>query len=368
MNYDVIIIGSGVSGLLTAIELAESGTRCCLLDKGQAGRESSWAGGGILLPLYPWNYPAAVTALASWSIRHYPDYFARLENETGISPQWTTSGHLILDRNERDNGKLSDPITQWAKASDSEVTAIDRKELASIEPGLDDGFHNAMWLPGVGQVRNPRLNRALQHRTRQLDITLLENTEATRLITNGHTVSGVSTRHEQLAADKVLITAGAWSALSLGVDTRLPDVEPVKGQMIQFQTEPGTIRRISLYQGHYVIPRLDGKILVGSTLEYTGYDKSTDSDAANTLLKAATQMYPLLRDRPIINHWAGLRPGNERQTPYICPHPEIENLFFNTGHFRNGIVLGLASARLCTDLILGRTPDLNPSDYAMAGI
>ena len=360
MNYDVIIIGAGVSGLLTAIELTESGAHCCLLDKGLIGQESSWAGGGILSPLYPWNYPPAVTALATWSQQHYPDYFARLQDETGIDPQYLSSGHLILGHD-----KQAESIAEWAQRSHSQVDRIEGKELATLEPALSDHFDHALWLPRVGQVRNPRFIKALTRRATQLGITLIEKTKVVEITRHGSTVTGIATRKNRLSAAQTLISSGAWSALPLGDDIQLPEIEPVKGQMIQFQTTAGSIRRISLYRGHYIIPRQDGKVLAGSTLEYTGYDKSTDDKSANALRDAAIQLYPSLQDQPVIDHWAGLRPGNKRQIPYICPHPRLENLYFNTGHFRNGIVLGLASARLCADLMLGRMPILNAADYAI---
>jgi glycine oxidase len=135
--------------------------------------------------------------------------------------------------------------------------------------------------------------------------------------------------------------------------------------MIQFQTKPGTIQRITLFDGRYVIPRKDGKVLVGSTLEHCGFDKSINEETRYELQQVAARVYPLLSSARVINHWAGLRPGNERQTPFIGMHPIIRNLYFNTGHYRNGIVTGLASARLCADLVTGKNPILPTEPYAL---
>lgn len=364
MDCDVIIVGAGVSGLMSALELSEAGVRCCLVDRGSPGKESSWAGGGILSPLYPWNYPGAVNQLAQWSTRYYPDFFSRLQQQTEINPEWIQSGQLILDE------KLpSETIDSWAHTYRTTIKSVDRDEIEQLEPGIASQFEQAFWLPDIGQVRNPRLMQALISRANQLHIPIYEHTEVQKFLIANNQITGIQTSDSRLSAENVLVTAGAWSGTGFTADNTiisLPPVKPIKGQMIQFQTEPGTIQRINLYQDHYVIPRKDGKVLAGSTLENTGFDKSTDKTAARHLKQVAIQLFPALESAPIINHWAGLRPGNERQTPFIGEHPNIDKLFFNTGHFRNGIILGLASARLITDLILKRKPILDPTDYALA--
>jgi len=360
MKCDVIIVGAGVSGLLTAVQLAEAGSDCCLLDRGSVGMESSWAGGGILSPLYPWNYPEAVSALAAWSTKNYPAFLSRLREQTGIDPEWINSGHLILDEDI-----TFEAVGKWAETHDISVRPVEQQELQQLEPAIADNFQRALWFAGIGQVRNPRLIHALHARARQLGIRILEGNEARELLISDNGVSGIRTDGDTFTADQVLIATGAWGGIPLNINIRPLPIEPVKGQMIQFQTEPGTIQRISLYKGRYVIPRKDGKVLAGSTLEHTGFDKSTDPSAAGKLRQAAAELFPILASAPVINQWAGLRPGNERQTPYIGEHPEIRGLFFNIGHFRNGIILGLASARLCADLILGQAPVLDPAAYAL---
>ncbi|MCW8963953.1 MAG: glycine oxidase ThiO [Gammaproteobacteria bacterium] len=359
MKDDILIVGAGVAGLMTAIELMQAGLKVRLYDTGQAGMESSWAGGGILSPIYPWHYPDAVNTLAHWGTQHYPDYFARLEADTGIDPQWLVSGHLILQTD------INTPaIAQWAEQFSIRLEQLDQQQLRVIEPALNSKFDQALWLPEIGQIRNPRLVQALKAYAIKLGVTLSENTEVCRILYDADQVTGIETQTGQINGERVLIAAGAWSGqFTLG--NRQLDVEPVKGQMIQFQTTPGTIKRITLNEGRYIIPRKDGKVLTGSTLEHSQFDKSIDDGSQQELHAFATAIYPALESALIINHWAGLRPGNERQTPYIGQHPEIKGLYFNTGHYRNGIILGLASARLCTDIITGNEPILPPEPYAL---
>jgi len=135
--------------------------------------------------------------------------------------------------------------------------------------------------------------------------------------------------------------------------------------MLLLKTPPGWLSRIVLTDDCYLIPRRDGHVLVGSTMEYVGYDKSTTEEAREALSAAAFKLVPGLADFPLVKHWAGLRPGSPIGVPYIGEHPEISGLFVSAGHFRNGVVMAPASARLLADLVLGRTPVLDPEPYAL---
>jgi glycine oxidase len=174
----------------------------------------------------------------------------------------------------------------------------------------------------------------------------------------------VRTREQTFLAEKVIIASGAWSA-QFSVTESSVAVLPVKGQMIMYKGEPGLVKRIVLSEGHYVIPRKDGRILAGSTLEKIGFDKSVSSDALDELHKAAVELVPLLDDLPVERQWAGLRPGTEKGIPYICQHDEVEGLYVHAGHFRNGIVLGAASAELMADIVTGREPRCDTGPYTM---
>ena len=163
----------------------------------------------------------------------------------------------------------------------------------------------------------------------------------------------------------MIITAGAWSGQLLNTIGTSLEVNPVRGQMILFMTQPGLISRIVLSNDRYIIPRRDGCVLVGSTVEHVGFNKSTTAIGLEELKYAAFELIPRLVDYSVEEHWAGLRPSSPNGVPYIGKHPTIEGLYINTGHFRNGIVLGLASAHLLADIILERPPILEPSIYAL---
>lgn len=356
-HFDCLVVGGGLIGMLTARELALAGLAVGLVERGETGRESTWAGGGILSPLYPWRYPDAVTALASWSQARYAKLAEALRTETGIDPEFQQNGLLILDTEEVRQAQ------GWAENWHCSLDPVDAAKLSELEPALGDIPTQALWLPQVAQIRNPRLAQALRKSIENLGVRLFEHTPMTGLVLGETGIHGVVTERGEFNANQVVIAGGAWSALLLeSIGMNLP-VRPVRGQMILYRAEPGLVQRIVLSRDRYVIPRRDGRILVGSTLENAGFEKTTTRAAMLELEAEARRLIPALADYPIEHHWAGLRPGSPQGIPYILQHPRIAGLFINTGHFRNGVVLGPASARLLADILLQREPILDPTPY-----
>jgi len=355
---DILVIGGGIIGLLTARQLVEAGAQVTLVEMGETGREASWAGGGILSPLYPWRYPESVSTLVALSQQDYPRLCLELHDETGIDPELTHNGMLILDTEERDLAG------RWAQAHGVHLEMLDLEAVRGIEPDL--GLHpsQAIWLPDVAQVRNPRLTKALK---RSIDrrAEIREQEEVVDLLVDEGRARGARTRKGILAADQVIVCTGAWTAKLLEQLGARPDILPIRGQMILFFGKPGQIGRIVLFRDRYVIPRRDGRILFGSTTETAGFDKATSAEVKEELYRAAVELFPLLKRTPIEDHWSGLRPGSPSGIPYIGAYPGVEGLFFNAGHFRNGVVSGPASARLVADLVLGRDPVAPPTPYAL---
>ena len=355
---DILIVGGGIIGLLTARELALSGEKVTVVDKHGIGTESSWAGGGILSPLYPWRYTDPVTSLASWGQRIYPELIEDLKIKTGLDPELEHSGLLIIEPSE------IEPALAWAKKWQQKMEIIEAHAIEEIEPALaKQESEKAIWLPEVKQVRNPRFVKSLRKYLELQGVKVKENVHVTDFIIKDNQVCGVKTPEGELLADKVVVAGGAWSADLLQKLNVAIKVEPVKGQMILFKTNPGSIKRIVLSQDRYVIPRRDGRVLVGSSLEYAGFDKSTSEQVREELCNEAIRIIPELEKANVEHHWAGLRPGSPDGIPYICAHPEFKGLYINSGHFRNGVVLGPASARLMADIVLQRETILNTDNY-----
>ncbi len=357
---DCIIVGGGAIGLLTARQLFLEGVDVLLLEKGPLGGESSWAGGGIVSPLYPWRYDDTVNVLAERSKKIYPQLTDTLRGETGSDCEYINSGLFTVIAEGQDE------ILNWAKQWSVDASYVDdRGSILEIERSVGEAVDQGIWMPEIMQVRNPKLVKALKASLDHLSIPYREHAEVEEVIVESDRVTGVRTGGQTFFADKVIIASGAWSA-QFSVTKTSVDVLPVKGQMIMYKGEPDLVRRIILSEGHYIIPRRDGRILAGSTLEKIGFDKSISSTAFDELHRAAVELVPLLDELPVERQWAGLRPGTEKGIPYVCQQDDVEGLYVHAGHFRNGIVLGAASAELMTDIILQRTPWCDASPYRMS--
>ncbi|MFI8607376.1 glycine oxidase ThiO [Pseudomonas sp. NPDC077649] len=358
----VLIVGGGAIGLLSASLLAQGGAEVCLLDRGPLGGESSWAGGGIVSPLYPWRYGAAVTALAHWSQDFYPELGEQLLAATGIDPEVHVTGLYWLDLDDEA------AALAWAAREGRVLRAVEIDEVHARVPALGAGFAHAIHMPGVANVRNPRLVKALRAALLAMpNVELREQCAVSGFIQEGGRICGVTTADGEIRAERVVLAAGAWSGellKSLGID--LP-VQPVKGQMILYKCAADFLPSMVLAGGRYAIPRRDGHILVGSTLEHAGFDKTPTEVALASLKDSAETLLPALKEAEVVGHWAGLRPGSPEGIPFIGEVPSYPGLWLNCGHYRNGLVLAPASCRLLADLLLGREPIIDPAPYAPAG-
>ena len=357
-----LIVGGGVIGLLSAQLLATDGDEVLLVERQQLGAESSWAGGGIVSLLYPWRYSPAVCALAHWSQAFYPAWGERLRDATGIDPEVRATGLFWLDLEDEQHA------LDWAGEQGCELTPVSIEKVAQSVPALGEGFRRALHMPEVANVRNPRLLRALQAALAEsANVTLLENTEVSGFILQGGRVLGVNTSCGELRADRVVLASGAWSGeLLTTLGLALP-VEPVKGQMILYKCAEDYLPTMILAKGRYAIPRKDGHILVGSTLEHVGFDKEPTNTALASLKESAQELLPALAGAEVLGHWAGLRPGTPKGIPFIGEVAEFPGLWLNCGHHRNGLLLAPASCQLLTDLMQRRTPIVEPTPYALAG-
>ena len=354
MNLNHIIIGAGVSGLSAALCLLQRGYRVALLDRGATGGESSWAGGGILSPLLPWEYAEPVSSLALHSMRSYADWVAEIEAISGRDAEFWRCGMLALDVNSPDQALA------WC-AAHGMVAKQGMPQTVSLPSSRS--VQNMVWLPEVAQVRNPRLVASLRAAVVRLGGTIHEHCAATGVLRQGERVTAVQTSTATLPADKVVLATGAWSGLGLAGLAATPHIRPIRGQMLLFKLQPGMLDTILYRNGLYLIPRRDGHVLVGSTLEDVGFDKSTDEATRQRLHFEAAELLPALAAIQPVQHWAGLRPGSPDNIPIIDRHPDFDNVFVNTGHYRYGVTLAPASAELLVDLMEGKTPALDPAPY-----
>ena len=354
---DITIIGGGIIGLLTAREFIKAGATVTIIEKNELGRESSWAGGGILLPLYPWRQPDAITRLVIQSLKLYPALASQLTAETLIDPEWTPCGLLIVK-----NPDIAAAVN-WCDANGILYRPADADFFDTLNTIPDQ----PLWLPEIAQARNPRLVKSLKQDLINKGVTLIEHCELTSINLTKNRITAIDTTSGQFAVNQLIIAAGAWTGKLFAASTGdAPKIAPVKGQMLLFDAEPKTLSHMVLDGDQYLIPRRDGKILAGSTVEEDDFNKTTTTEARDRLTAFAVNLLPSLKDFPVVNHWAGLRPGTDHGIPYIDKHPEIGNLYINAGHFRNGLAMGPASAQLLVDLVLNRPTAVAPEPYQLS--
>jgi glycine oxidase len=334
MAKTVIVVGGGIVGCLTALALRDKGCEVTLVERNvvaaQTSGESSWAGAGILFPLLPWMYKDAVNQLAMAGAKLYPALCARLLTETGIDPEYSQSGMQILPTFD-------------------EVSAINWCEGYQIPIEKNA---KGLLLPTIAQVRPPHLLQALRQLLIQKNVTLLENTQLEPL-KNVNVIDGWRTSAGAiLRADAFIVTSGAWSFDLLKETAAGLNIKPMRGQILLYENVTEKLEHIIYSNGFYLVPRRDGLLLAGSTLEDVGFDTRTTDDVKQALQTKAEIILPSLKHAAIRKHWSGLRPGTPDNLPTIVAHPSIKNLYLNTGHFRYGLTMAPASAELVAKLIV----------------
>lgn len=343
---DCIIIGGGLIGMMTARELHQRGLQVTIIERGLIGRESSWAGGGILSTLSPWTAPSEFTSLVDVGQTRYPQICQELFDQTGIDPQYRVTGMLNFDV------PALIAFERWRDAQTLPAFWLPAEEIPTQFSQLGEVNAPAIWMPEIAQVRNPRLVKALHAYLLREKIRIIEQTTVQRFIQKGERIQGVETSKGKFHTDQLVVAAGAWSA-QFGLTNE--QVFPVRGQMLRIDAPDLNLKSILLKDDSYIIPRQDGQLVIGSTVEYCGFDKSTTREAFEHLKMQADRIVPALRDYPVAQQWSGLRPGSINGMPLIQRHPEIEGVFINTGHFRNGVILAPGSSQRLVDLMLNQT-------------
>jgi glycine oxidase len=342
-STDIAIVGGGLIGLTSAWYLLDAGYRVTVIEAGRIGQEASWAGGGILFPIYPWKYPPAVQRLAQRGRAIYAHFTAAVDSVSGIDSENRQTGLVVLDTEEQAEGEA------WARAHDEPVSRLDATTLRRRFGNTEHA--QGLFFAEAAQVRNPRLCQSLRLALACRGATLIEHTPVTGVQAVRGRFAGFETTDGGIRAEYGVVAAGAWSSDLLGAGAAMP-IFPVGGQMLLLRGEPGQLASVLLAQGRYAIPRRDGRILVGSTLEAPSFDKRTDDTTAAALRSSAAMLSQALAPLPVERHWAGLRPATADELPLIGAAPGLSGLYFNTGQYRNGVLCAPSSAELLCDAIV----------------
>jgi len=349
---EIVIVGGGVIGLSIARELARRGVReVALFDKGELGKEASWAAGGILAPQVEADASDDFFKLAAASRDLYPGFGQALHDETAIDVELDQTGTLYVAFSENDEAELRQRC-EWQQRAGLRVEWLNSADVRQIEPNVSSEVRCALRFPDDWQVENRKLVEALIASNQKLGLTLSSNCEVTALRADGIRVAGVETANGPIAAPVVVICAGAWTS-SLVTSTSAPiEIEPVRGQMLCFKPTQQIAHHVIYSKRGYVVPRRDGRVLAGSTTEHAGFDKRVTDAGVSAIKSMAFEIAPTLDGTPVAHSWAGFRPRALDDLPVLGRHPEIEGLFYATGHYRNGILLAPVTAQLMADSIV----------------
>jgi glycine oxidase len=387
-SADVVVIGGGVAGLSVARELARWGTRVALVERGRLGAEASWAAAGMLAPQVEADARDEFFDFACSSRDAYPTFAAALREEAGIDIELDCTGTLRLAFTEEDERECARRF-EWQRREGLIVEQLNAAEVLALEPHLSARVRGALRFPRDWQVENRRLCEALARASELAGVRVLEDTEARSLEVRGGRFASVETSRGSISAGAVVVACGAWSSLrttekshgatadesdtaqssSLTFATpathddanarQSPSIEPVRGQILCYvmpEDDP-LVRHVVYGAGGYVVPRRDGRLLAGTTTERAGFDKSVTDEGRRAIRSYAEEIAPGVAGLKITDEWAGLRPRAEDDLPVLGASREIENLFYATGHYRNGILLAPLTGALVAEMIMsGATP------------
>ncbi|MBF0461950.1 MAG: glycine oxidase ThiO [Magnetococcales bacterium] len=362
MKPDVLIVGAGVMGCACAHRLLEAGLRVTLLERALPGAESSAAAAGILGAQSEVSGAGPFFELCLASRALYPEYVRTLEAISHIAIGYETSGVLevALDPAE---GRLAVGRVEWMLERGLRVEVLDREEARRLEPALTPTMVGANYYPDDHQVDPERLSRALATAVGRLGGQFLNGVQVLGLAVEGERVVGIDTDSGRLSAGAVLIAGGAWSTRLQGLPKLRTTLKPVAGQIVQLETRPAFFRHVVYgFQG-YIVPRTDGRILLGSTLEDRGFDKAVTCAGLHQITGMAMGLVPDLKQARLQQTWSGLRPATGDNLPLLGAGP-LAGLFFATGHYRNGILLTPITADMVGSLILGQQPQVDIGLFA----
>ena len=356
MKKDVIIIGGGVIGCSIALRLAQAGLKVGVIERGRAGCEASRAAAGMLSPQTEASGPGPFFDLCLRSHSMYRDFAAQITELSGIDVEYRDEGALFLML-ENEDEKSVEGWASWQRKAGLAIERVSADDVRKIEPAITRSTAGAVYIPGDNQIENRLLMDALDVAVRRAGVEMLEGEAVDSLIMDGNRVIGVLSERARSEADTVIVAAGCWSGHLLeraGLDL---EVSPAKGQMVAIKSEPSLLTATIHSRLCYMVPRRDGRILIGSTTEYVGYKKGVTASAVSALLAAAIEIIPALEDAEIVETWSGLRPDTSDHLP-VMGFSGVDNLLIATGHFRNGILLAPVTSTLIADgIINGRVPE-----------
>jgi glycine oxidase len=360
---DVIVAGAGIVGLSAARALAGAGARVIVVDRGRPGTEASSAAAGWLAAQAEAAEGWPLFDLALRARERHLRLADELREETGLDAELSRGGTLEVAFTDDDERVLAHRVA-WQRARGLVAEALGPDEVRRLEPRLSPAARGAILFRADRSVDNVRLTQAIAASAAARGAVVLSGQPVTGLLVVDGRTAGVRTGAETVRAPIVIEAMGAWSAALAG-DPDPPPVEPVRGQILAFDTAPDTLRHVVCTSRGYVVPRASGRLLAGSTLERVGFVNEVTAEGRRAVGRIAAEIAPLLESLPVADCWAGLRPGTPDGLPIVGPGA-LPGLFHATGLYRNGILLGPLFGEAVARLALGLPPEVDLGPFSLS--
>ncbi len=355
-SFDVAIAGAGIIGASIAFELAQAGLKVAVFDRSEPGREASWASAGILSPAPESPAMISMVPLAKASMNLYPALVANVEEISGEKVGLRPKGTIDVFFNKEAISDLSTLIALH-HGMGLKAEPLRPEDARELEPSLSPELEAAALRPEEASIDNRAFTHAMLSAAKKSGVEIFTGKSVTGIMKEGNRCTGLRLGNETISAKWIVIAAGCFSAEIDGVKEFAP-VRPAKGQMVSLRADGLKIERVIWGEKIYIVPRNDGRILAGATVEYVGFDKQVTAGGIENILSAAIEVIPEFANARIEETWAGLRPDSPDHLPILGP-TEIDGLVIATGHFRSGILLTPITARLVRQWITERSVEID---------
>jgi glycine oxidase len=369
--YDVLIVGGGLIGSSIAFELSSEKLRVAVLDRQEPGREASWAAAGMLAPGPDSPESSALVALGRESLRLYPEFIAAIEQISGKCVDFTRNGAFEVLHGPQAEAQRNAMVAEFRRLAIA-AEAISLNDARKDEPSLAPHAGAVAWLPEEATVDPRLLVEAVLAAATQRGVEIHAHCAVDSLQYAQGACTGVFAGGRKIAAKQVIVAAGSFCGTIAGAThearqqpqlQQYAPVHPVRGQMLALRSTTVQLEKVLRSQHGYLVPRRDGRIIAGSTLEDAGFVKQVTPQGVRQILDAALDLAPALADAKIVEEWSGLRPGTPDLLPIIGP-TDIAGLWLATGHYRNGILLAPATAKIMRDWIVTEKSNFNAESFS----
>ncbi len=359
---DVVVVGGGVIGSAVARSLAAGNVATCVVDREEIPGAATWASAGMLSPIGEGLRKGPFLELGLRGLRAYPGLVAELKEETGVDVGYHPSGKVQVALAEEGAESLRERAA-WGARQGFQTRWISRDELRRELPELTHRARGGLLIPEDHQVENRALGPALRTAAQRKGAQWVPGREVRRVLIRKGSVEGVELSDgSRITSSTIVLAAGAWSGGIAGLPRPLP-VRPVRGQMVALHPASPVSTAMVGSPSLYLVPRRDGRLLAGATMEEVGFESHPTAGGVARMLEGAMELFPSLAHARLAESWAGLRPGTPDALPVLGPDPEVRGLLYATGHFRNGILLAPVTAQIISGLVLYGDPGVELAPF-----